>query len=221
MRYMIHTYKSRRWYVEQYLIPSMWEQGITEDEIYVWDDVEEQGNLFACMNSFAACKGSLGGTWHLQDDVLICHDFAKRTREFAGDQVVCGFCCSCYEPGVPAAGEVFSVLMWQSSFPCIYIPNRIAAECAEWFYKDARYRPEFAAWVESRKKDDTFFYTFFVEKHRNDKAFNLAPHLVEHVDYIIGGSTINQWRRYRTRGFYFEDDYLVEELKEKVARARH
>ena len=221
MRYMIHACPRRMWYVNDFLIPSMLDQGISREDIIVWNDERGRGNLFSCMDSFASCRGVDGGTWHLQDDVLICRDFAEYTQEFVGDQVVCGFCFSGYENGTPITGEVYSVLMWQSSFPCIYIPNAIAAECAEWFFKDARYRPEFADWVASRKKDDTFFRTFFVERHRDEKVINLAPHLVEHVDYIIGGSTINQWRGHTSRGDWFMDDDLVDELKIKVAQTHH
>lgn len=217
---MIHACPDRMWYVEQFLVPSILRHGIPPDDIIVWNDGDGKGNLESCMASFRSCKGIPGGTWHLQDDVLICHDFAERTREFGGDMITCGFCYTGYENGTPIPGYVFPVLMWNSSFPCIYIPNRIAAECADWFYNDARHRPEFAGWVASGKMDDNFFHAFVVERHPNELVLNLAPHLVEHVDYIIGGSTINSWRHHTTRGYWFEDDYLTEELKTKVKQAR-
>lgn len=220
MMYMIHACPARMWYVDGFLIPSMLEQGILRDEIIVWCDTEGKGNLASCMESFAFCRDRPGGTWHLQDDVMISHDFAQRSREYAGDSIVCGFCYSGYEPGIPITGYVFPVLMWNSSFPCIFIPNKMAAECADWFYADARARPELAGWTESGKNDDNFFHAFCVEKYADAWVLNLAPHLVEHVDYIIGGSTINQWRDHTSRGYWFEDDYLTEQLKDRIQKVR-
>lgn len=217
--YIIHACPQRMWYVEDFLVPSMTEQGIERDQITIWNDAEGRGNLFSFMDSCKAQAGKDGGAWHMQDDAMICHDFAERTREH-DDGVVCGFCYSGWEPGIPITGYVYSVLMWVGSFACIRIPHAIAAECAEWFYGDAVNRECFAEWVASRKKDDSFFRAFMVERHRDDKVLNLAPNLVEHVDYIIGGSVINQWRGHTARGYYFEDAYLTEELQKAVTLAR-
>ena len=220
MKYMIHACPDRMWYVNGFLIPSMLDQGITRDEIIVWNDAAGNGNLIACMEAFSSCRWREGGTWHLQDDVLISRDFAERTREQAGDKVVCGFCYSGYEDGTPIVGNVFPVLMWRSTFPCVYIPNSLAAECADWFFTDAMHRQQFEPWVKSGKKDDNFFHAFCIEQHPNEFVVNLAPHLVEHVDYIIGGSTINKWRGYIARGYYFDDETLVTELTEKVVKLK-
>ncbi len=220
MRYMIHACLARMWYVSKYLIPSMLEQGIDRDDIIVRCDYERKGNLISCMESFASCRDSPGGTWHLQDDVLICRDFAEQTKRLSGDNVVCAFCYSGYEDGIPLTGWVHPVLMWNSTFPCVYIPNSLAAECSDWFYSEATADPLYANWVRSGKMDDNFFHAFCVTKHPNMMVLNYAPHLVEHVDYIIGGSTINQWRGHICRGYYFDDDALVEELTRKVVKIK-
>lgn len=220
MEYMIHACPDRMWYVNDFLIPSMMDQGIPRESILVWCDTEGKGNLISCMDAFASRKEKPGGTWHLQDDVLICRDFSERTQEFGRDQIVCGYCYSGYEQGIPIAGQVFPALMWNSCFPCVYIPNEIAAECADWFYNDARARPGFRPWVNTGKMDDNFFHAFCMERHPNEYVLNLAPHLVEHVDYIIGGSVANKWRGHICRAFYFEDDDLTEELTAKVVKLR-
>ena len=45
---------------------------------------------------------------------------------------------------------------------------------------------------------------------------NLKPCLVEHVDWIVGGSVLHPWRGYLARATWFEDDALVRELKASV-----
>ena len=219
MRYMIHACLARMWYVKDFLIPSMMSQGIRGDDITVWNDSGGKGNLASCLESFASLKDTPGGTWHLQDDVMISRDFAARTKELAGSSIICGFCYSGYEAGdPPVTGWVFPVLMWNSCFLCVYIPNETAANFVSWFYTEARARPEYSGWVESGKHDDTFFHQYCVEQRPNTLVFNHAPHLVEHVDYLIGGSVINKWRGHASRGCYFEDDDLTEELTRAVVK---
>ena len=89
MRILIHAVPERMWYVNEFLVPSLEAQGA--DNIEIWNDTEHQGNLAACMESFATRKGD-GGTWHLQDDVLICRNFVERCRDL-DDGIVFGFCC--------------------------------------------------------------------------------------------------------------------------------
>lgn len=217
---MIHACPERMWYVKQFLIPSMLKQGIKHSEIIVWNDRDHIGNLKSCLQSFASCGGMPGGTWHLQDDVLLSREFAEQTRKHSGERIVCGFCYVGYENGTPITGEVFPALMWNSSFPCIYIPNRIAEEFVRWYYFEALPDPDYSDWIQSGKMDDTFFCSFYTAKHPNNIVLNLAPHLVEHVDYIIGGSTINTWRGHTTRAYYFDDEELVEELTREVVKLK-
>lgn len=221
MKYMIHACPERMWYVEGLLKPSMIAQGIRAADITVWNDQERRGNLQSCLDSFGSLRGIPGGTWHLQDDVLVSRDFAEQTERFGQDRVVCGFCYSGYEQGTPITGQVFPALMWNSTFPCVYIPNGTAADFADWFCQEARGQPEYAAWISTGKMDDTFFHAYMVEKHPDEMVLNLAPHLVEHVDYIIGGSSINKWRGHICRGYYFDDEELVKELTEKVVKLKN
>ena len=203
-RYLIHACEERMWYVEDYLIPSMYEQGI--DTVDAWVDVDRDGNLQSCMQSFLDCENYGGSTWHLQDDVIISRDFAKRTQEYT-DGVVCGFCCNMFEISK-------SYGMWYS-FPCIHIPDWLAVECAKWFYKPNTQK-QFAGFINRGKCDDEIFMHYCRINHF--EYTNLNPNLVDHVDYLIGGSLTNAQRNYKiTRSSYWKDEDLVEQLAVKLA----
>lgn len=218
MKLMIHACPQRMWYVTGYLVPSLIAQGLKRSDITVWNDGKRVGCLQACLDSFASCNGD-GSTWHLQDDVLICHDFVEQITEMEDYDydVICGFCHTLFEPfNRPMVGDVPSLFMF-NSFPCIRITNSYAREFVRWFYDDARHRPEYQNWVQSGKHDDSLWHDFVTECHPHDRVYNVAPALVEHVDWLIGGSSVNEWRGYICRASYWEDEYLVEQLKRKLA----
>lgn len=54
MRVCIHAYPKRMWYVEEFLVPMLKEQGA---EVEVWNDTAGRGNLLSCVESFAARTG--------------------------------------------------------------------------------------------------------------------------------------------------------------------
>ena len=221
MHFMIHACPSREWYVKDFLIPSMTAQGIPRDDIEVWMDRDGDGCLFSCMKSFAECgkQDPNEGTWHLQDDVLICRDFAKRCAEH-DEGLVSGFGSEKFGPTMSTAEKVPAIFIW-FSFQCTRIPNWLAGECADWFFNDAIYRDSYREMVESRKCDDSFFYDYITEAHVDDLwGYNMKPCLVEHVDRLIGGSAVNQWRPYWARAAYWDDESLIEELKRELARRK-
>lgn len=215
---MIHACPDREWYVNKYLVPSIIQQGIPPDDITVWMDREKRGNLMSFVESCRSLSGIPGGAWHLQDDVLICRDFGERIREHDSG-IVCGFCHDLYEPHqLCILGKTFPINMWRSTFQCIRIPNEIAGDFARWF-DTAKDRPDLYKYVSTGKCDDTLFHIYITEERCYEPAYNLAPHLVEHVDWLLGGSSINTWRSYIARGAYFYDDDLVEDLKNKLEEA--
>ena len=218
MKYMIHACPDRMWYVEQFLIPSMLDQGILRSDITVWNDEEKKGNLWATMDSFEYCGKQDGGYWHLQDDVIIASDFAKRSK-VSGDDIECGFCHYLFENrdgrSVDRVGRVKSQYMW-SSFPCIYIPNWILKDFTEWFYKKAMYRSEYVNFIHEKKHDDSFWRDYVNEERHYDTVINIAPSLVDHVDWLIGGSVINQMRGTNCRSYHWEEEDLIEDLKNKL-----
>ena len=68
MLYMIHSCNSRLWYVNRYLIPDMLAQGITLENIILFNDFLSVGNQMAFYNSCLYIKNNLPlseGVWHL------------------------------------------------------------------------------------------------------------------------------------------------------------
>lgn len=218
MRYMIHSVPSRQWYVDHYLIPSMIGQGISKDDIVVWCDTDKKGNLQSCMESFKFCGDNpTDGTWHLQDDIIISKKFAYTTKEY-NYGIVTGFVVKDWGPDWTKTGNQKVNQLWYS-FQCIRIPDPIAGECAKWFFTDVRFRRDekYVRRIQSKKHDDDFFLFFLQEKYPNKEIINLRPNIVDHVDYLIGGSLINTAREKTIyRAAYWEDEILVEQLENRL-----
>lgn len=212
MKVLIHACPARMWYVDGFLVPELKRQGA--DNIEIWNDTEGKGNLAACMESFAAREGD-GGTWHIQDDVVLCRDFVKRCRELDNEGVVYGFCCEAFTDDPAQTGHVNVEDAWHS-FQCLRIPDAYARECAAWLHTKGRDNEYYSLWIASACMDDTVFRTFLIEEHSTENVLNLKPNLVDHVDWIIGGSVLHKWRGYIARAYYWEDENIITELKEAV-----
>lgn len=219
MNILIHACLKRNWYVYKHLIPSLLTQGIREDEIHVWMDIANEGNLKSWVNSCRACGIWPGGTWHLQDDVIISRRFAEMARKY-DEGVVCGFCNEDFGPYTHTVGMQPPVFAW-NSFQCIRIPNTLAEEFYIWFYNHAVNKPEYAERIRRNKYDDWFWQQFIIEEHSDDlRVMNLKPNIVDHVDYLIGGSVINTGRpKFQYRAAFWEDEDLVETLKVNYSTA--
>lgn len=217
MKILIHACPQRMWYVTDFLVPMLRDQGA--EDIEIWNDTQQLGNLKSCMDSFAARTGD-GGTWHIQDDVLPCHDFMERCEEY-DDGLVYGFCCRNFNDRLDAAGEVYVPDAW-NSFQCVRIPDAWARECAEWVFSKAwqkeSYLPELQILFGLGKGDDTFYHEYINCRHPFETALNLKPNLVDHIDWLVGGSAIQHWRDYIARAEFFDDQYLVDELSERIKR---
>lgn len=194
----------------------MTEQGIPPDAIEVWMDNKGMGNLISCMKSFEEYGKRGNGRWHLQDDVVISRDFREKTEQY-DEGIVSGFMRIEWQTLTPQAGRVPAVYHW-NSFQCIRIPDKYIAECAEWFFSDAQWRDTYAETVASNKCDDSMWYDFLTECHIEETVTNLKPSIVDHVDFLLGGSVINQWRGHYARGDLWEDEVAYENLKAKLAR---
>lgn len=213
-RYMIHTYPKRMWYVENYLIPSMLVQGIKRDHIIIFNDSEGLGNLKACMEAFKSCPFDNGGTWHLQDDIVICKDFKERT-EWYDNGLVCGFSSKLYDGDIKAKkGAVPRDMMW-FSFPCIRIPNKWARECGEWVLNYIIGNPVYTKYTKNGKNDDWAFRLYLSTFHKDCVALNIMPNLVDHVDYLLGGGSGGQ-RKEECRAQYWKDRDVVKELEDSI-----
>ena len=218
MRFLIHACPQRMWYVEEILVPMLKEQGAVNIEI--WNDSEKKGNLAACMESFASRDGD-GGTWHIQDDVLPCRTFVQRCEEL-DEGLVYGFCCRNFGDRIDAYGRVYVPDAW-NSFQCVRIPDPYARDCAEWVRSGAWQGESASAelpilWKVGRG-DDTFFHEFMKCRHGMETAYNVKPNLVEHIDWLIGGSSL-QWRDYIARAEYWEDYRLIAEVRARIKIAQ-
>lgn len=204
MRVLIHAVPKRMWYVEKFLAPSLEAQGL---EPVIWNDATGYGCLESCLRSFEAGLAD----WHIQDDVLICRDFSEKIKDLDG--VVNGFCHTQFGDNPEAVGKIYPPDLWHG-FPCVRIPIDMAKEFVEWV-KGTNHTDTGAVWnIEHNKGDDYLFRLFFTTVHKYDMATNIP--LVEHVDLLIGGSVVSEWRSYWCRNTLWNDEALVDELREKL-----
>lgn len=209
-RYLIHAIPERMWYVNDFLIQSMVNQGIARENIEVYCDNDKEGNLKAFRKSVENTECDY---WHLQDDVLISTKF-KAITEKHDKGIVCGF-CSCYSNTMPI-GKVDAQYMWYS-FPCIRIPKEIMDEFLSWLDGEALTIPTYARWINAGKYDDSLFMEFVRTKHSKMQILNLKPNIVEHVDYLIGGSIVNAQRTSRKAcSIYWEEPKAVSQLEAQL-----
>lgn len=209
-KYLIHACNQRMWYVNNYLLPSMYQQGIDKNDITVWNDAESKGTLKSCIESFEAISNNPGGTWHLQDDVLISSLF-KEITEAEDRGIRCGF-CSRYDKDA-TTGIVYGAKMWYS-FPCIRIPNTLAEQFTKWLERN---KMRLEGFISANKYADNLFHMFIEEKHPTLRVVNLSPNIVEHVDYLIGGSVTNPQRDNPiVTSKYWNEPYLVQKLEKAL-----
>ena len=216
-KYLIHTCKEREWYVRNFLIPSMIKQGIEYNNIFIYIDSRHEGNLLSCMDAFEQCsKFDLNEiTWHLQDDVAISKEFKQYTEVDYESDIVCAFCTR--EQIARPIGQVDPVDMWYS-FQCIGIKNYIASGCVYWFALEGYKDKNIAKFVNKGLGDDEVFKYYCTNECSGLKVLNLIPNLVEHIDFLIGGSTAAKGMPQR-RAMYLKDgteivQNLMEELKQ-------
>jgi hypothetical protein len=212
-RYMIHCCDKRKWYVEEYLIPDMLKQGIDKNHITIYNDIEGQGCLKSYIESFKSLSGQ--GTWHLQDDVVISQRF-KELTEAHDHGVVCGF-CNHYDKQ-QSWGCLSTSFMWYS-MPCIRIPDKVAEDFVKWFESD-EIQEKYASYIKANKHIDVLFRDYIQQHESIRLIWNLYPNIVNHIDHLIGGSTINANRAESTAEImasYWEDpDDVIEDLKRRL-----
>ena len=209
-KYMIHTCPARLWYVEEHLLPSLMQQGILQDDIIVYNDSNHDGNLMSTLKSFHTLPEK-GQTWHLQDDVLISGKFASVTQYSSSVyNIIAGF-CSIYDNDV--VGIVEPKDMWYS-FQCIRIDNKLAHEFIGWVKNEDDMNRHFVQ-ISNNMFDDSLFKDFMKEMHPYADCYNLCPNLVEHIDDLIGGSTL-VLRKEKMKSKFWNEPELIEELKNRL-----
>lgn len=214
---MIHSCNKRKWYVDEYLVPSMVHQGIPESDIIVYNDDNNDGCLTSYIKSFKQLNGK--GTWHLQDDVVISERFAELTRKH-DNGVVCGF-CNCYDRCI-TWGYVEKEMMWYS-MPCIRIPDGIVRNFVEWVERED-IRELYKPYINANKHVDVLFQEYIQKDPDMRVVLNLSPNIVNHVDYLIGGSIINSTRAkqpHEIMAVYWEDSRdTIDRLERSLKNGR-
>lgn len=214
MNIMIHVCKEREWFVGGHLIPAIKEQASGKGiNVRCYVDSERMGNQKAFLHSAKLIAGEEGDTWHLQDDVWPSGDFFETISAYKDiPGIICGFgtrtACRGKSPGWTTACGMYT------SFQCIRIPNRMLTGLRQYVF--TRYGKE----VATDKWDDALFAEYLLRKAPYYPVLNLAPSIVEHVDYIIGGSVINKQRKYRPTAIEF-DQTATEQLIERLRGTEH
>lgn len=211
-KYLIHTCAKRKWYVDNFLVPSMLKQGIERENIMVFNDDAKMGNLKSFIASASWLDTTVSGTWHLQDDIIISSKFRDVTEAY-NKGIVCGFCsrfCSEMPIGIRPVRD-----MWYS-FPCIRIPNIVLKGFIQWL-NSASVQNKYKYYIEANKFDDSLFRNYILEVHSDKVVHNVCPNIVDHVDYLVGGSIINYTRGEKnTSSIYFNEKDLITELKQSI-----
>ena len=86
-----------------------------------------------------------------------------------------------------------------------------------WMYQKAVFDNKLFPLYQENKHDDTFFWQFIKQQHNREYVMNLVPNIVDHIDYLLGGSMINEARREKVmRAAYWQDQKSVRELVKKL-----
>lgn len=228
MKYMIHMVPKREWYVRDFLIPSMIKQGIRKGDIVIWNDDKGYGNLTSFVKSVEYVNENLKaeiGMWHLQDDIVIAEDFKKTADGLSNaDLIVCGFYEKTYLKLKKALPNVQCNMNGASnSFQCIWIPNTVLDGFPLWVNEktNGAYKANTLETCDDKtfrgnKNDDLIFRKYILDKYPNFKTLTLLKPMVQHVDYLIGGSSIyNRKSKYVTVNFNQE---IVKNLEKAIKR---
>ena len=220
MKIMIHACKNRIFYVNDFLVPYLLEQGYDKGDILVYLD-EEKGCLKAHLDAFKNfVPDDKDYLWHLQDDVLPRSDFyfhaEHALKDFMRGGIVCGFGNKEFYKR-EKFGYAYNSNDMFYSFPCIRIPNYICHDFVRWFNERAVNRVDLQKYIVNNKFVDYLFKVYvdlkFIGETHDMGMFNYRPCLVDHVDEYCGGSTVNKDRKKPARALIFEDSESKLRLK--------
>ena len=75
------------------------------------------------------------------------------------------------------------------------------------------------ALLRAGKGDDSFFREFLFCRHPGISAYNFTPNLVEHIDWLIGGSTLTtggSWHHDLPRSALWEEESETLDLQARI-----
>lgn len=208
---MIHSCNKRLWYVREYLIPYLITLGIPERNIILWNDYKGIGCLKQWVSSceYLSCNIKPGyGVWHLQDDVLPSKDFYEFAKAHSKDIICNGFVSKKGNSlKYTYAGHVNCLYNWMS-FPCMYIPVKYTTGFYKWFIDHVITQGKYSKFVANNRYDDMLFWNYMHNNHRDITIHNVVPALIQHIDYLIGGTTINFQYTGDQTAYYWNDVQL-------------
>lgn len=205
---ILRTCLNRKDYVIKYLIPSILQQGLPQDHLLIWEDTYEDGNLTCFLRMMDWIDKNVqkdGYIWLIQDDIIVSSTFVERLRKFDREfkGIVCGYCCDSWnEEFLQKTGKQLNKNKWYS-FPCERIPVNYTRDFLNWFdesvLKQGEQGDKYRLWVRLNKLDDSFWMSYIQQRHPDEQCWNVGEiidgvpqgGLVEHVDYLLGGSRIN------------------------------
>lgn len=219
---MIHTCNKREWYVYNHILPSLKQQGMNMDNVKVWHDYKRIGNLQSFLHSLTWIEGvyqPAAAVWHLQDDILLSSSFVERASTYPDDEICCGFVHDSFNKGeLQKTGRVAMKHLWYS-FPCIKIPVSLSTQFHTWLFSQGLRNSKYHSLFVTGKADDSLFRYFLLQKHSRSHIHNIKPNLVEHVDWLIGGSVVNGERSKKAvRAYYWDEQDLVDKLKDELVK---
>ena len=211
---IIHSCKEREWYVNKFLIPKLTSLGIPGSMISSYVDEKGEGNQKSFIKSIGMVIDNYmedvdSHTWHLQDDVWPANNFARVLLTYENiPGIICGFGTRPSSRGkVPGWTTVAGMY---TSFQCIRIPNRLLLYFRDYLIKREMKGDLLDKW------DDAHFEAFMKREAPFFPVLNLSPSIVEHVDYLIGGSIVNKDRSYIPSAIEFGDEKSMNELINKL-----
>lgn len=212
--FLIHTCKNRAWYVYNFLVPELKRQGVCDERIKIYNDDNMDGNLKAYLNSIDLInKYNDVLVVNLQDDMWISEDFVQFVESLSSDysKIYNLFCCFYDGNNKHNVGFVDGHKSW-FSFGCIIIHNSVMLQFLDWMHS-TKVQNKYKNLIASNKNDDLLFKNFLIDN--NMKSFNVGRSLVENVDTLIGGSSINK-RDFVIHNSYWTNKKAIEQLADRI-----
>lgn len=219
--YVIHTSPKRIKFVNEYMVPCFKRYGI--QDIIVWNDEQMIGQLNAwtdCARWIVSEKNEYRGTWHLEDDVVPCKNFKTLSEQLSGKSIVVqGFITDNKFFGFKGETGILPFQYLPYGMQCIYIPNLYLKgfiDFVDTFVKTGMYRKK--QYECGTLYSDAVFRTFMKRYYKDTLINNLDDCMVEHVDYLIGGSSVRKQKDTKAKARKFDNYEEVERLERWLAQ---
>lgn len=204
--FIIHCVPKRKKWVDGYIIPELKKHN---QKYIIYEDTKGDGNLKSFTKSLDKVKNIPNGCWHIQDDIYFSSDFFERIKTLPKDMLIAGFTSADWCHG--REGIQFIQGGWLS-FQCVYIPTKYVSGFRQ-FLKD--YYEDYKQMIDSGCCDDTLFQKYIKKKFPEDWCLNVKPNLVNHIDYLIGGTTIH--KNFKPHlALYWDED--IKEMEREVKK---